>query len=162
MSKISALLVLIVAVGLGGCLRREAPAENAYYGYEIEEHGFPTSMMAKVAYRVPFTITNTGTGLWRKQSDIMVGFHLMDPSGTRFLVHGFAKRQIDATAAPGETITLWPVFHAPAEPGEYLVVVDMLHDRFAWFEERGAEPLRLPLKVVPHDDDEFRRATLKR
>ena len=37
---------------------------------------------------------------------------------------------------------------APATPGSYVLLLSMVQDGVAWFQDRGAEPLLLPATVV--------------
>jgi len=49
--------------------------------------------------------------------------------------------------APGEELTLPLTITAPAEPGEYVIEIDLVQEGVAWFKEKGSTPLHIKVTV---------------
>ena len=49
--------------------------------------------------------------------------------------------------APGEEVDLWLAVNVPKAPGRYLLELDMVQERVAWFKDRGSESIVLPIEV---------------
>jgi hypothetical protein len=50
---------------------------------------------------------------------------------------------------PGEEVTLNAKIQAPNRPGDYTLRLTMVQERVAWFENYGAQPLDISVKVTP-------------
>lgn len=51
--------------------------------------------------------------------------------------------------APGETTTLPIGVRAPAKPGQYELIFDLVQELCCWFSSHGADPLTVPVEVRP-------------
>jgi hypothetical protein len=49
---------------------------------------------------------------------------------------------------PGEEIALSITVTAPAEPGDYLLELDMVQEHVAWFKDKGSPTCRVPVHVI--------------
>ena len=49
--------------------------------------------------------------------------------------------------APGEATLAVIERVAPAKPGSYAMKIDLVDEHICWFEERGSQPLVLPLQI---------------
>jgi hypothetical protein len=49
--------------------------------------------------------------------------------------------------APGEETSVIIEHGVPAEPGPYSLKIDLVDQHVCWFEERGSQPLVLPLQI---------------
>jgi len=49
---------------------------------------------------------------------------------------------------PGETVTLNAQVQAPDREGNFTLQVTMVKEHVAWFENRGAQPLDIPVEVT--------------
>jgi hypothetical protein len=54
-----------------------------------------------------------------------------------------------ADLPPGGETEMTLAVTAPQTPGEYTLEIDLVHEGVTWFSERGAQPLRLQLRVAP-------------
>ncbi len=56
---------------------------------------------------------------------------------------------MNADLPPGGEVELTLTVTAPGAPGEYTLMIDMVHEGVAWFKERGGRPLELRVRVQP-------------
>jgi hypothetical protein len=59
----------------------------------------------------------------------------------------FAFAALPRDMAPGERAELTLGIEVPAQPGDYVVELDLVLEGIGWFEEGGGSTLRLPLAV---------------
>jgi hypothetical protein len=59
------------------------------------------------------------------------------------------RADLSAPLPPGGSATLRLPVRAPASPGDYRLQVDLVEEGVAWFEDRGAERLVIPVRVRP-------------
>ncbi|MCA1613079.1 MAG: hypothetical protein LC800_02760 [Acidobacteria bacterium] len=50
---------------------------------------------------------------------------------------------------PGEEVELSLLVDAPAEAGDYVLQLDMVHEAITWFYQQDSEPLLLKVRVEP-------------
>ena len=141
-----------------GCDRRErdAPPPFTVPASEMKESGyrvswgipvFPSSVPrgAKVRARVVFR--NAGTEIWHGSVHCARYFV---PAGAP-LAQGrdpAPRLLLQRPVAPGQSVTLERfVVEAPAEPGDFVLVFDLVNEGVAWFSDRGAARLTIPVRV---------------
>lgn len=98
---------------------------------------------------VEVAVRNTGDAEWLPADagvgGVSVGCHLFSPNGTLIRLD-VARSPIAKRVPPGEearvTIPL-----AGLDPGDYLLEIDCVAERVAWFSAHGSRPLRIPLHV---------------
>jgi hypothetical protein len=87
---------------------------------------------------VPVTVRNVGRRPWRKAEEIHLSYHLYQNSA-RPLVDG-PRTDLPRDVLPGETVTFDAILRAPARPGEYLLMWDLVHEDTTWFSGQGVKP----------------------
>jgi hypothetical protein len=74
---------------------------------------------------------------WRQDADLMVS--------------GYTTRlDLPWPLRPGESATLPVDVDVPAAPGQYRLQIELVQEFVAWFEERGADRLLVPVTVEPN------------
>jgi len=53
----------------------------------------------------------------------------------------------DLWMAPGKSFEVPLILEMPAEPGEYRVMIDLVHEGVDWFHDRGGKPLEYTVTV---------------
>lgn len=99
---------------------------------------------------VPVTVTNTGRRPWRQAEEIHLSYHLYEHAG-RPLVDG-PRTDLPRDVPPGDSVTLEAILRAPAKPGEYLLMWDMVHEETTWFSGQGVKPGTARLTVGQRAD----------
>ena len=87
---------------------------------------------------IPVTVTNAGRRPWRRSEEIHLSYHLYEHPG-RPLVDG-PRTDLPRDVPPGDSVTLDAILRAPAKPGEYLLMWDMVHEETTWFSGQGVKP----------------------
>ena len=103
--------------------------------------------------RMRVAVENTGAAVWRARGEagtgrgaVRLGSHLLRADETE-VAWDFAFAALPHDMAPGERAELTLAIAAPAEPGDYVVELDLVLEGIGWFEEGGGSTLRLPLAV---------------
>jgi len=59
-----------------------------------------------------------------------------------------ARTEFREKVTPDELVNIDLTVEAPAEPGRYLIEIDLVKEYVAWFKERGSETVQLPFVVL--------------
>jgi hypothetical protein len=99
------------------------------------------------------TVKNTGEALWLAPGieigAVELGAHLYDEAGN-LLTFDFRWEHLVEPLRdiqPGEVVTCRMTLPRLA-PGRYIVEVDCVSSRVAWFAQLGAQPVRIPVEVT--------------
>lgn len=92
---------------------------------------------------------NTGTEPWFRAiqtGPVNVGYRWVDNQGNVLNTEGRAALDRDIVE-PGQVCRIPITVTAPVNPGSYQLFISMVQEGVAWFHERGAKPLILPVTV---------------
>ena len=122
------------------------------YREQITALNPPVSMRAGEKLVLRFRVKNLGYSTWPAVGNAEGRFQVN--IGNRWIRTGSKQvNELDgrtgmpADLQPGTEVELPLTVKAPAEPGDYLLEIDMVHEGVTWFFERGATPLRLNVRV---------------
>ncbi len=96
-------------------------------------------------------ITNAGDTIWLVsraplKGRVRVGVKILNEMGeTVEETHGWPRLQ--RALAPGESVMINLISQAPAEPGRYVLKLDLLNQDICWFEQCSSPPLLLPFTI---------------
>ena len=118
----------------------------------------PATLAPGAAVELPVGVTNESGVPWRRLGRVGVNLGsrwrqgiaaadaedgeagpLIGPEGLRSLL---------PEMNPGDFQTIILTVHAPEQPGDYTLVIDLVYEHVAWFAQRGVVPLRLPITVL--------------
>jgi hypothetical protein len=150
--------LLLGLLAAGACRRRsgddppafEVPSsEMTAAGYRVAwgEHGFPASVSRAQRVRARVTFVNAGSEIWRGSVHFARYFV---PAGAPLSQGRDAAPRIllKRPVAPGQSVTLERFeVEAPAQPGDYVLVFDLVNEMVAWFSDRGSPRLEVPVRV---------------
>jgi glycosyltransferase involved in cell wall biosynthesis/2-polyprenyl-3-methyl-5-hydroxy-6-metoxy-1,4-benzoquinol methylase len=110
----------------------------------------PETVTAGASFKLPITFINVGDTLWLtgqtvRNGLVMPGVKITDEA--KKLVGENHGPLLPRAVAPGRSLTLDLLIHAPAQPGAYTVKVDLVDQKVCWFEEKGSEPLLFAIEV---------------
>jgi hypothetical protein len=81
-------------------------------------------------------VHNDGTVTWPAGHDawpeIRLSYHWLAPDG-RVVVHDGVRTPFTEAVAPGRSAIVGAVVSAPEEPGEHVLVLDLVHEHVRWF-----------------------------
>lgn len=118
-------------------------------GYRVAwgEHWFPARITHGSAVRGRVTLVNAGTEIWHGSVRCA---HYFVPAGEPLVEGRDAALRLlfKRPVAPRQTVTLERfVVRAPDRPGDYVLVFDLVNEMVAWFSDRGADRLVVPVRV---------------
>jgi hypothetical protein len=148
-----ALAAVALGVGLASPtfrLRVAEPEVASWFGARYVAG--PLAPMAPNELRaVPVVVQNTGRIAWDHQGlrPVRLAYHWID--ATTGAVARFEGRRtlLPHTVAPGATVQLTATVQAPARPGRYILLWDMLREYIGrgWFSQMGVAPGRVVVEV---------------
>ena len=112
----------------------------------------PASLRTGEKVVLRFRVKNLGYSTWPAKGNAEGRFQVN--IGNRWLKQGAKEvNELDgrtgmpADLPPDGEVELSLSVKAPAQPGNYVLEIDMVHEGVTWFFERGATPLRLNVRV---------------
>lgn len=119
--------------------------------YKVEQVTGPSQAVVGETMQLKVRVKNVGESKWLSQNiqDIGVvkaGVHLLDLE-ENLIEHDFARGKLEKDVMPGESVTISiPVVFA--EPGEYVLSIDLVAEHIIWFEILGSQPQFWPVSVA--------------
>ena len=114
----------------------------------------PAEWRANRLLRVPARVRNTSPAAWpaRGATRVALAYHWLDSAGQPVVYEGL-RTALPHDVAPGETIAVELEIATPRKPGDYILELDALRERLAWFSgKRPDSTRRVPVTVLPSDD----------
>lgn len=122
----------------------------------------PSRVAALVApgavFEIPVTVHNRSQAGWCVDSQIPVflSYHVRGvtrdadgaETGTTMVAFDNARTLLPGHLHPGSDTLVRLQVTAPAEPGDYLLEVDLVHEGITWFADRGARTAFVALRVA--------------
>lgn len=122
------------------------------YRARLEVRTFPLDLEAGAQGSVSLTVTNESAALWHQHipsgRHLCVANHWLDEHGVP-VVPDDGRARLPHDLAPGQSGEVTLTVTAPSQPGRYLLEVDLVQERIAWFAQRGSSTARVPLEVLP-------------
>lgn len=136
------------------------PMPSEAYGASIGAVNIPTTMPAGEPATVSLDVRNTSAHVWSQPSvgSIRVGNHWFDAAAERMIVQDDGRAVLPQVVAPGQCVRISLPVTAPAAPGTYALVIDVVHEGVTWFEHKQSVPLRVEVSVDPGDVGAVRTA----
>jgi hypothetical protein len=128
---------------------RKAPL--TVFSEEITSPVHEFEVKAGGSYTLDVTVTNTGTEPWLQGDGplfVDAGYRWHDISGATLPFEGTRARLTRPAIRPGESDSLKLQVLAQPRPGSYTLWVSMVQEGIAWFFEKNAKPLIIPVKIT--------------
>jgi hypothetical protein len=108
----------------------------------------PASLKVCQQVTVPVTVENRGLLDWEPSGTrpFMLSYHWLYPSGQVAVFEG-ARTVLPSEVAPGGVQTIQAILVAPPQPGQYLLVWDMVQEETSWFSVKSGNYSRWPVQV---------------
>jgi hypothetical protein len=114
----------------------------------------PAEWRANRLVHVPATVRNASSATWpaRGATRVALAYHWLDSAGQPVVFEGL-RTALPKDVAPGESVELELEIATPREPGDYILELDALRERVAWFSDRRpGSGRRLAVTVLPSGD----------
>lgn len=126
-------------------------------GFRVEwgVPGAPCTMKAGSTVAVGIVVKNVSDQTWRDYAStekgkhaVRLGYRWWDSADKKVVVDYTRFRgELRTPLAPDKTATMAVAVVAPPTPGEYVLQLDLVEELVAWFEDRGAPKVRVPVTV---------------
>jgi SAM-dependent methyltransferase len=129
------------------------PTPDAMFRAEITASPSVLTALAGAPLRVVATVRNTSPHVWpilsaaRTRYKFRLGNHWLTARG-RMKQRDDGRADLVEDLGPSAEVTLALTVTAPADPGEYILELDMVQEHVAWFEDKGSPTCRLPVRVI--------------
>ena len=106
---------------------------------------WPSSSHATVAV----SVQNRSPVLWKchLRQPIMLGNHWLDEGGQMIRLDD-GRAMLPSSVEPGEKVELLLDIKTPPTPGSYTLELDLVQEGVAWFKDKGAQTLQLPVEIL--------------
>jgi hypothetical protein len=112
-------------------------------------------MKAGDTEKVTVTLKNVSSATWPSKASVgtedyrvRVSYHWLPINGETPIISDGMRTDLLHDIAPGEALTIDDVLvQAPPKPGSYHLQVTLVHEKVAWFENKGAKILDVPVIV---------------
>jgi hypothetical protein len=123
--------------------------ERSIYGVEWLRVAAPEQVVAGERFPVRLRVRNTSGAEWPAEPPIRVqlSYHWEQPDGEAVIWEGL-RTPIVTPLPAGEEVARSMMVEPPAEPGDYILVLDLLLEGVAWFSQRGAPTPRVAIEVL--------------
>ncbi len=127
-------------------LRTEYDA--AFYRVRWLKYDGPTRMAAGEAYRVTVCLKNVGSQGWRSTDwhPTKLSYHWLDAEGNMIVLDG-ERTSFHTIVYPQQERCVRAMVYTPATPGTYILQFDLVREQIAWFSQKGAPTLEIPIIV---------------
>ncbi len=131
-----------------------APLPGEAFRAELRPGDRSLVMTAGRAATVTVRVRNASPVLWpagnspTPEYQVRMANHWLDAAG-HLLQNDDARAALPSDVAPGGEVDLPLVVHAPKQPGDYLLELDMVQEAVAWFKDRGSPTVRIKTQVLP-------------
>ena len=129
------------------------PAVDAMFKAKITVSPLTFTALAGAEMRLAATVGNISSRVWPARSaastryKFRLGNHWLTTSGEmKELDDG--RTDLVEDLGPAAEVGLPLTVTAPAEPGEYILELDMVRENVAWFKDKGSSPCRVPVRVT--------------
>jgi hypothetical protein len=80
---------------------------------------------------------------------VNLGGRWLKPDGETLVREVGSRATLPHDIRPGEETGLTLMLDAPAEAGDYVLQLDMVHEAITWFYQQGSAPLLVKVRVEP-------------
>ena len=126
-------------------LRLSGEGTDRWYLAEYAPGETPLRLRAGELRTTPVRVANTGRKTWSRDEAFHLSYHWWDRE-QQVLADG-ERTRLPRDLPPGDSALLAASVRAPAQPGEYLLVWDMVHEHTTWFSGQGVAPRTVPVVV---------------
>jgi hypothetical protein len=115
-----------------------------FYGASYAPEDAAFDLRPREARAARLRVTNKGRRTWRDADAVHLSYHWYEVE--RKTLQDGGRTRLRADVPPGATVALTAEVRAPALPGRYLLLWDMVHEHTTWFSDKLG--LGAPVHVV--------------
>jgi len=99
---------------------------------------------------IPVRVKNISQETWpagKVENPVNLAYHWLDSNGKMIVLDGI-RTPLPNDLAPGSSVNLQARIQAPDQPGSYTLQLTVVQEQVAWFENKGAKTLTMPVTVT--------------
>jgi hypothetical protein len=153
-------IIILALAPMSGCRGRQSheavaaapeavPASADEWRVEWVESQVPETMPRSATQEIRATFRNAGDrGM--ANDNLSISYHWFAPTaaGSKQVVWDGIRTPVTTSLEPGATFSSSVRVQTPDEPGDYLLVIDLVRDGVSWFQYKGAPQLTHPVKIL--------------
>lgn len=133
--------------------KRQRTDTPDFYNVEYVEYQVPAEMVVGERARFSVTVRNQSHEVWNGEQGsgtrlVSVSYHWLDRFGNMHQFMG-PRKILPRNLAPGEAITLENFILPPAQPGAFLLELDLAAEGLGWFGAHGKPGPQIAVQVLP-------------
>lgn len=123
-------------------------AEDPHIGIKYLGYLIPDKICTSDTFRMRISLLNNSRLTLSSQNSIFFSYRWLPSMKDEDVIWGQGLwTKIDNDILPHQKSVLYPLVLAPENPGDYILEFDFVHDKVAWFHDRGNETLRISVNV---------------
>jgi hypothetical protein len=131
----------------------DTPLPDRAYKAELSLPEPLTTMKAGEKRTIKVKVKNASDVLWivygtadSVKYRVAVGNSWLDSKG-QVITRMDGRYGLPANLGPGREVEVPLLITAPAQPGDYILELDMVQEAVVWFKDKGSQPLKVNVKV---------------
>jgi hypothetical protein len=132
-----------------------AERERDLYRVDWERAEVPATLRAGETALISATVANRSTATWIESGATRVNasYHWENAEGGIAVWEGL-RTPLTSALEPGERRELQILVKAPAGPGDYRLVLDLVRERVSWFSQQSERAAhRVPVRILPAEGE---------
>jgi len=123
------------------------PASNLFKA-QITADSVPQSAKAGATINIPVKVKNLSDSTWpaKTANPVRLAYHWFDKAGNK-VVWDSNRSILPKDLPPGQEIPLTVKVEMQKKKGEYVLEIDMVQEKVAWFKNKGSQTLRFDMVV---------------
>jgi hypothetical protein len=125
------------------------------FSHELRSTAASTTVRVNQTIRIPVWVKNTSRVAWPAYgvgeiNPVHLAYHWLDQDGRVYQQYG-ERTGLPRVLGPEEEISVRMVVYTPGKPGRYTLRLTLVQENVAWFEDRGVQPLDIPVLVTTQE-----------
>jgi len=116
---------------------------------QIIADSMPKSAKAGTIIILPVKVKNLSNFTWPAKSSnpVHLSYHWLDKDGKKAVVWDGVRTILPKDLAPGEELLLNPKIEVPKTIGNYILELDLVQEKIAWFGKKGSATVKTTIIV---------------
>jgi hypothetical protein len=152
--------VALLSLSMIACSeKKEAVAPQSVplqvFKQEISSPAPPKALKVNETATIQVTVKNIGNEPWpitaideKGTNLVALGYVWLDSAG-KIIKESQGRVLLPNVLMPESSVNLVAKVHTPPKPGDYTLRFSMVQEQVAWFNDKGAEPFIIKVKVKP-------------
>lgn len=126
----------------------QSDIDALFYSARLQAGPLPASIAANERFEVTLSVRNTSALIWPTTGEhsVKIAYSWHFANGAMHVQDGL-RTLIPRPLPAGDEASVQATVQAPGTAGNYLLVWDLVYDPYAWFKDRGCQPLEVLVRI---------------